>query len=146
MKESMDQDFTDHLPESSPPAKPSQNSTLTIVMVGISVVGMLAVVACCGAGAWFVSFGLDVVAAEVEDDLRNNEVVREHVGEIQEFEMHKAKSIAHDDEDVFVYRVSGTLGEGWIEAISEADELGKEVVVSGKLRMEDGEEYDLFPH
>ncbi len=102
--------------------------------------GVLAV-ACCGG---FVALGINVTAEQVAEDLRENPVVVEHVGNITSIKADWLKSVSTDD-DTFVYDVTGTKGTARLRVVSESVGDG-EIVVSGTLETPDGVRHDLFPH
>jgi hypothetical protein len=111
----------------------------------LTVVGLFCVLICCGGGGVLVKLAFDVMAAEVENQLRDNERLREHIGEIEEIKTDWAKSFAEDDEDVFVYRVKGSQGSGELTVELATDEMGEQEVTWARLRLPSGTEVDLIP-
>ena len=110
--------------------------------------GGCAVVAILGAtiGGWIVlSLGLAVFAGEVEADLRDNPVIIEHLGRIEEFEVDLGKSIVTAGEEDYVFRARGTKGSGLITATCVTNDSDVEEVVAGTMQLESGETLDLFP-
>ena len=99
---------------------------------------------CCGGLGGVAFFGLNLVAREIETELRDNPVIVEHIGEIEEFDVDWTGSFAAED-DIFVFDVRGSKGSGEITAESITNDDGDEDVVSGSLRMKDGTTFDLFP-
>ena len=96
-------------------------------------------------GGWAVMrFGLGIFTDEVENDLRSNPVVLEHIGRIEDFDLDFGASIATEGEEDFVFRVSGTKGSGRISATCVTTD-GVEKVVAGTIQLESGELLDLFP-
>jgi hypothetical protein len=109
---------------------------------GCSVIAVLAVIL----GGWvMVRLGLDVFAAAVEGDLRENPVIVEHIGLIEELEVELKTSLTTDGQDDFVFRVRGTKGSGLIKATCVTTEDGDEEVVAGTIQLDSGEIFDLFP-
>jgi len=106
------------------------------------VIAVLAVIF----GGWImVRLGLDVFSAAVEADLRENPVIIEHIGRIEELEVELKTSLTTEGQDDFVFRVRGTKGSGLIEATCVTKEDGDEEVVAGTIQLESGETFDLFP-
>jgi hypothetical protein len=103
--------------------------------------GMLAL--CCGGGSGLVYFGMSVMAEEIKTKVRDDPALREHIGEIQQFEADMMASIAEADDDTYVYHVQGTKGSGELRVKSVTDDNGDEQVVSGTLRLPDGTEVQL---
>jgi len=109
---------------------------------GCAVIAVLAVIF----GGWaMVRLGLDVFSGAVEADLRNNAVIIEHIGRIEELEVDLKTSLATDGEDDFVFHVKGTKGSGLINATCITNDDGSEEVVAGTIQLESGKTLDLFP-
>lgn len=119
----------------SPPAYQRKRSRLWVVLLAGAV--LLVGLTCLG-GSAFVFFGLDLVTADVEADLRDNPVLREELGDVVEFEIAWGQSFAHPDEDVFVYRVTGTKGSGLVRAESLTVDDGEQVIWA-ELELPSGE-------
>jgi hypothetical protein len=118
------------------------SKTLIVGCGGCAVIFALAAIF----GGWAVmKFGLGVFTDEVENDLRTNPVVLEHIGRIEDFDLDFGASIATEGEDDFVFRVSGTKGSGRISATCVTTSEGVEKVVAGTIQLESGETLDLFP-
>lgn len=92
-----------------------------------------------------VKLGLDVFAAAVETDLRENPVIVEHIGRIEELEVELATSLTTEGQDDFVFRARGTKGSGLISATCVTNDDGSEEVVAGTIQLDSGETFDLFP-
>ena len=92
-----------------------------------------------------MKFGLGVFADEVENDLRSNPVITEHIGRIEEFDLDLGASIAAEGDEDFVFRVSGTKGSGLINATCVTNDSGVEEVHGGTIQLESGETLNLFP-
>jgi hypothetical protein len=128
--------------EAAPEHSKSSKKNLVIGCGGCAVILVLVSVF----GGWVVmKFGLGVFADEVEADLRDNPVVREHIGRIEEFELDLSASIAAEGKEDFVFRVSGTKGTGLVFATCVTNDDGIEEVVAGTIQLESGETVDLFP-
>jgi hypothetical protein len=109
------------------------------------LVGGLTIVLCCGGGTALVVFFMNVMTKEVEVELRDNEVLIEHLGPIVSFELDWTGSFAKDDDEVFVFQVEGTKGKGEITAKSVTGPDDNEHVEWAKLRLPTGEVVDLVP-
>jgi len=92
-----------------------------------------------------VRLGLDVFADEVGAELRNNPVIIEHIGRIEELEVDLKMSFATEGENDFVFRARGTKGSGLINATCVTNDDGVEEVVAGTIQLDSGETLDLFP-
>lgn len=118
----------------------------TCLIVGLIVGGAVVVALLCGGCcAGFGYWGFNRITTEVRDDLADNEVILEHVGAIESFEMLYPESFARSESEVFVFRVSGDKGSGKITAKSVTGDDGLEYVESGTLVLDNGETYELIP-
>ena len=109
---------------------------------GCAVIAVLAMIF----GGWaMVRFGLNVFAADVEADLRDNPVIVEHLGRIEELEVDLTASITTEGADDFVFRARGTKGAGLISATCVTNDDGVEEVIAGTIQLDSGETLDLFP-
>jgi hypothetical protein len=113
---------------------------LTIVFAG----GFAVLLICCGGGAGIVWFGMNVLSAEIENQLRDNELVKEHIGVIESLQMDFSRSVAEGGGDAMVFKVKGSLGEGHVTVVTDTVN-GTEQVVSATLRKSDGTEVQLVP-
>ena len=130
----------------SPRAREPEKSSSTCLVLGFVFGGVGAFVLLCGGccvGLVFV--GLNQIGTEVENNLAGNEVIIEHIGDVQTFEMDKWESIKHANEDIYVFHLTGTKGSGTIEAECLANDAGTYEVWSGELKLDSGETFDLFP-
>ncbi|MCH5377557.1 MAG: hypothetical protein JJ992_26670 [Planctomycetes bacterium] len=100
---------------------------------------------CCGGGALVVRFGMQIITTQVEDQLADNPVLKEHIGEIEAFDLDWSRSFADEDDDTFVYQVRGTKGEGRVTVKHITDDSGDQEIVSASLRLSSGETFDLKP-
>jgi hypothetical protein len=135
------QRFDPYGPPASPPRRSSTGCWIWAILLG----GGFLLLVCCGGGALLVRFGLQIVTTEVEDQLSDNPVLREHIGDVQSFEMDWSRSFADEDDDTFVYQVRGTKGEGRVTVKHITDDDGDEVILSAQLRLPSGETIDLMP-
>jgi|GEM_PF-5349871 len=138
---SRDEEF-DAGPAGRKPKKSGPWTCLTLLLVGGS---LSVIVLCCGGGAGLAWFGMNILATEIENELRDNEPLREHIGIIESFKLDFTRTAADRDSEAMVYRVKGSLGEGFVTVISETDADGNEIVRQATLRKSDGTEIPLVP-
>ena len=122
--------------------KPSSPKLWLWLLLGF---GGLAGLCCCGGSIGVVMFGMNVVTAEVADQLRDNPKFREHIGELQEMNVDWAASAAKDEEDTFIYTVKGDKGSGTITVQQITDDDGNEQIVEASLRLSDGRQVKIVP-
>jgi hypothetical protein len=105
-----------------------------------------ALVLCCGGGVVAVGmFGMNIVAADIKEQLRDNPKLREHVGEIQSLEFDFVATAAKDDDETFVYNVEGDKGGGALTVRQVQDEDWNEVIEEASLRLENGKTVQIVP-
>lgn len=119
----------------------SSSGVWALILIIAAVVLGGGTLLCCGG---LVYFGLNMMSAEVETELRDNARLREHIGEIQELTMDFTRSLASDDDDVFVYNVRGTKGSGKLTVHHITGNDGNEIVLAASLRLSDGRTIDLL--
>jgi hypothetical protein len=128
------------------PAEPRRKSNsrwwFVVVLTGLGG-GVLFL--CCGGGFLLFRFVFGVISAEVEMQLRDNPTLREHIGEIQTFEIDWTRSLAEDNDDVFVYRVRGSKAEGVVTVKHVTNDVGDEEIKWAELRTASGETVNLIP-
>jgi len=122
--------------------KPSGSNTWLWVLLGL---GGVAGVCCCGGGVAVVMFGMNIVTAEIADELRDNPKFREHIGELQEMNVDYIASAAKDDDETFVYDVKGDKGSGELTVKHVTDDDGSEQIVTATLRLSDGKQVEIVP-
>lgn len=125
------------------PPPPRRSAWPWLAIIG--VVSLVALLVCCGGGLAFLNFGFGVMSDEIEVLLRDNERLRQHVGEIQEFEMDWQRSLADDDDDTFTYRVKGDKGSGAVIVKHITNDDGDEEIVSARLQTESGQTIEIVP-
>jgi hypothetical protein len=107
--------------------------------------GGVAALCCCGGAVGVVIFGMNVVTAEVAEQLRDNPKFREHVGELQEMNVDYVASAAHDDSDTFVYTVRGDKNSGKLTVKQTTDDGGNEQIQEASLRLSNGTKVQIVP-
>ncbi len=122
--------------------RPKSNTALKVLVVlcSLALVGILVL---CGGGIWLMNFGGDILSAEIETQLRDHPQIREHVGEIQSLDINWTRSLANEEEEVFVFDVEGTEAKGEITIESVTNDEGNEEVVWARLRLSSGETIEL---
>lgn len=100
----------------------------------------LLVVACCGGGIYFA---MNVLAEQVAEDLRDNQVIREHLGAIRDTDFVFDSSFAAGP-DQYVIDATGTKGSGRLR-VTAVEQGDIHHVTDGTLELPNGERYDLFP-
>ena len=98
----------------------------------------LALVAATGCGL------LDAFENQVAADIKDNPVIVQHIGEIKSIDTDWTLTGEEPKEDVFVFRLSGTKGDGVLTAQCITVDADHEDVVSGSLKLPSGETVDLF--
>ncbi len=114
-------------------------------MMGCGGCAVLTVLAIFFGGWAMVRLGLDVFANDVEFELRDNPVIIEHIGRIEELEVDLTASLSTPEDDDFVFEVRGTKGSGLIHATCVTRDDGTEAVTAGTIQLESGATLDLFP-
>jgi hypothetical protein len=134
-----------YLPSGVPPYDPQPNkSSGWWLWVLLGVGGLLFL--CCGGGVIGVGvFGMNIVAADVKEQVRDNPKLREHIGEIQTFTFDWVASAAKDDGETFVYNVKGDKGSGTLTVKQVQDDDWNEVVEEASLRLPDGTTVQIVP-
>lgn len=102
----------------------------------LTCLGLLAVTTGCGLLAEF--------ERQVAVDIENNPVIVRYIGDIDAIEIDWTATGEEPDDDVFVFRLSGSKGDGVLTAKCITIDADHEDVVSGSLRLPSGETIDLF--
>ena len=137
--------FTDN-PTFDPYApRPSGSRTWLWLLLALGGGGLFLVLLCCGGTFGVITFGVNMIEAEVKDKLRDNAKLREHIGEIQSLDTDFTASMAAEDEDTYRYNVRGTKGSGELTVKQRTDEDGNEVIDEATLRLPDGKTVPIVP-
>ncbi|HRX78634.1 MAG: hypothetical protein H6821_12815 [Planctomycetaceae bacterium] len=139
----MSHDFRDYaqgLP--SQPAPPPKSSKTPIILAAVGGFGLFMILVCCGAGVWVIQFGMNVISADIENQLRDHPQIKEHVGEIQTLEVDWGKSLAEDDYDIWTYDIEGSKARGEVIVESKSEDDG-EVIEAATLRLSTGKTIEL---
>jgi hypothetical protein len=138
-----DEDQAEYEPQPRPKAKSSRTWTCLIVALGGGF--LLVAIVCCGGGGLLGWFGMSIVSAEIEAQLRDNPTLKEHIGEIESFQLNFVKSAAENNQNSLIFEVKGTKGSGEITVMAATDPNGKEIIQSAELRLADGQKVQLAP-
>jgi len=125
--------------------QPSRRSKSGCLLWAILLGAGLMLLLCCGGGALIMRFGMQIITTQVEDQLADNPILREHIGEIESFELDWTRSFADEDDDTFIYQVRGSKGEGRVTVKHITDDDGNEEILEAELRLSSGEVVDLMP-
>jgi len=87
---------------------------------------------------------LDEFENQVAEDIKENPVIVRYIGDITSIEVDWTATGDEPGDEVFVFRVSGTKGEGVLTAECVTVDADHEDVVSGSLRVPSGKSIDLF--
>jgi hypothetical protein len=78
----------------------------------------------------------------VKNEVRDNPVILEHIGNIEECEFDASASGAAKGEDEAVFRLVGTKGKGELTVTLDQDDDAR-MVRAATLRTEDGKTFEL---
>ncbi len=123
--------------------RPLQWSPLKIVLTVLLCGGGFLMLCGGGCGA-IIFFGMNLLAKEIELELRDNPVLVEHIGQVQSFKIDWMASLAHPEADVWVFNVRGPKGSGQVTAESITMPDGNERVTWATLRLPSGETIELI--
>lgn len=140
----MSQDFSGAAgsPQQQPPRK---RSPWLIVLIILLVVGGGGIAICCGGGYFAMQKGLDVFAESVKEDLRNDPVIRQQLGEVQSVEMDFSASAqaSQGDQQVMVFDVEGTKGSGRVRGEVMKSDPNQVRLENARLELPDGSTHEL---
>ncbi len=97
------------------------------------------------AGYALLNVGMGMVEEQVKQDILDNPVILEHVGNIETIEIDYEASAALPGDDVFVFLLAGSKGTAEMTATVKTLDEDTEKVVAGSLRLPSGQTMDLFP-
>ena len=109
------------------------------------VTGLLASVLLLVVSGAFTGCGvLDEFERQVAADIEDNPVILEHIGDIESIETDWTATGEEPGDDVFVFRLKGSKGDGLLTAECITVDADHEDVVSGSLKLPSGTTIDLF--
>jgi len=126
------------IPQARHRKEKGSNATLWIVIALCAGVLVFCCI-CCGG---FYSIGLSDFGPDVEERLRDNPVILEHIGEIESCKYNFVENGNSDDPDITIYDIKGSKGHGQVRIVTE-EMLDGEGLTSGVLILPDGTEIDL---
>lgn len=118
-----------------------KSNKTTYVILGITGFGFLMTVACCGG---FAFWGWGLFTDQAEAALNRNPIIQRHIGDIEDIDTDFVATGNEENEDVYVFRISGPKGSGTVTAEFLTVDAETEEVVSGTLELSTGETYDLM--
>ncbi len=113
--------------------------------IGCLIAGIGVPLFCVLSGFLVVMFGSRVLKGEIREALEANIVIQEQIGEIEHFDVDWSRSFEAAGDDSFVFEIRGKLGAGHVLTDTKTGEDGAEVLRSGLLTLDTGEEFDLLP-
>ena len=117
------------------------------VSSGCLIIVAVVIVVVIGGGYMLYRTGVGMLAEMVQVAIRDNPVVLEHIGNIEEIEFDVKGTAAFGQKDILVFNVEGSKGSGELRVVIAEDKReGEQVSINqGSLRMADGQTFDLFP-
>lgn len=129
-------------PQSPSPTKGKSNKTLVILTLVLAG-GFFLI--CCGGLGGLTYFGLDIVSSEVGNQVRDHPTIKAEIGEIKSFDVSLTKSAHIREDDVFVFDVQGTKGNGEVTAKIFTNSEGMEEIIRASLTTSTGRTMSLIP-
>lgn len=126
------------------PVRKSSSTSCLLWVLGFGVVGVVCGVLCCGGAAYF---GFNLMATELEVVLRDNAQIHQHLGDLQSVRHNFMKTIADNDDDTWVFDLTGSKSNGELTVIQTTGDEGDQVFHRATLRLPDGQtiEIDMQP-
>lgn len=137
-----------HAYQAPPPYQPQPRSTGKAMWIVLGVVLVLTIggaAVCCGGVTLLGRWGLDMVGEDIAGQLRDDPIIQEEIGEIEEINVDLIASGVHTDQETFVYDVDGTKGSGQLTVKSVTTDDGGEQIIGASLRTADGRQRQLRP-
>lgn len=88
-------------------------------------------------------FGWNLFKTQAQAALQEEPVVRERIGQIEEFDLDLSGTGKAPGSEEFVFRVRGDRGQGTVQATFVSVGSDSEVITGGTLRMSDGQSFPL---
>jgi hypothetical protein len=118
-------------------------------ILGIVGVLGLALVICCGVGGYSAySFGMNVMAEAIKQEIKDDPQVREHIGEISDMSVNLAKTGEETQkrgtgDNILVFEIKGSNGNGELIVHQAKQPQPGEFFKKIDLRLDSGEEISL---
>lgn len=125
----------------APPPREKRQGCCLLTSLGLA--GLL-ILSCCGGLGTLGFMGFRLMTEEIEVQLKRHPALVEQVGEVQSIELDFVAS-TETPENVWVYRVRGSKGEGKLIVEHITNNEGVEEILSAKLQLPDGREVQLIP-
>ncbi|QEG43638.1 hypothetical protein UC8_56900 [Roseimaritima ulvae] len=128
-------------PNVPPPTSTGSSSALKWVLGILAGLGLLTVL-CCGGCFLVAKFGLDAVGTQVAEQVKDDPVIVEHIGNVESVDMEFIKTSQYQqetgDSDVMVFTIRGDKGSGTLKGGKTGpNQMG------GFVLEKDGQEYPL---
>ena len=120
-----------------PAPRASSGNKLLLILLGGG--GLILMLACCGGIGGVVMFGLNLMSEDIKRELRDNPQFQQHIGEVEEFSLDFVASAADEADDVWVFHVKGSIGQGEVTLEAVTNDDGGEDILWAKLRLPSGE-------
>lgn len=125
------------------PPPPQKKGGANVKVILAVVIGLGVV--CSGGLGIVILWGLNMVEADIANQLRENPVLVEKIGTVQNIKMNKSASLKYDDSNIWVYDVEGTLGSGTLKVRSVTSMASEnEQIDWALLELPDGSEHVLM--
>ncbi len=126
-------------------AMQQSNATSTgwAMKVGLALAGLLLLLVI-SVGA-LATFGYFLFVDQVEVELAANPVIQAHLGTIEELGIDLMATGEYEDDNVFVFDVTGDRGSGRVAVESITVDADSEEIVWGVLELPSGEQVPIAP-
>lgn len=107
-------------------------------------VGLFVMFGCCSGALGLTYLGWHIIEDELLMELRDNPIIREHLGELKSLDLDVSKSLVTED-DVSVFDAVGTTGSGELTVTHVTDDNGDEQITEATLRLPNGQVIEVVP-
>ena len=115
---------------------------MAIVGIVLGVIG-IPTLCCCGGGIAFLVWDQKNTTAEIGEQLRDNPILVEEIGELEDFSIDLASSMQHDDPDMFFYDAKGSKGKAEVRVKWDVSDDFEVIINWASIVSEDGVERTL---
>jgi hypothetical protein len=120
------------------PAAPKPKPSLLLrILGGIAIFVVFMVL--------LVTWGWVLFTNQARTALSQNPVIQQHIGEIRKMDFDWEQTANIPETDVFVFHLAGARHRGTVTATFVTVSADKEEITEGRLRLDDGTEYNLIP-
>ncbi|MCA9246322.1 MAG: hypothetical protein KDA42_04375 [Planctomycetales bacterium] len=123
---------------------PKKKKSAVPMVVGIIVgVGLLAIALCCGVGVWVMNLGMSTVAEVLQEQLKDDPQIQEHIGEIESFDFSWLENFnKKDGEDAMVFNIEGSKANGKL-VVKGGGPNAAQGASNAELRLENGDVIEI---